>query len=105
MVDDTISDENLINIFNTEESKLLFYEHWLKTEKKLGVPYIALAFKGEQFDTKKKLVVIGSGKTFDNTLARRKKRNTNVNQTNGELIPSKQYAIAVRGYTEKVIFL
>lgn len=105
MVNDTISDEELVDIFNTKESELLFYDDWLKTENKIGVPYVALAFKGELFDKKKDSVVIGYGDTFDNTLARRKERNTNANQTNGKLIPDKQYAVAVRGYTEKVSFL
>ena len=102
MVDGTISHEKLADIFNTEESDLLFHEGWLNAEKNIGVPYIALAFKGELFDTKKDLVVIGSGETFDNTFARRKKRNTIVKPKNGKLIPGKQYAVAVRGYTEKV---
>ena len=105
MVDGTISDKKLEDIFNTKESDLWFYKDWLNIKNKTGVPYIALAFKGELFDTKEDLVVIGSGETFDNTLVRRKKRNTNVKPKNGKLIPGKQYAVAVRGYTEKVHFL
>ena len=102
MIDDSISTEILNNIFEKEISRT--YEEWIKEENKIGVPYIAFAFEGEKYKSNNE-VIIGKGDTFDNTLARRKKRNANGQQKNGNLIPGKQYAIAVRGYTEKVILL
>lgn len=101
MIDDSKSKDD-IRIFLKKD--LLTYEKWMKKEDKIGSPYIAFAFEGEKYDEYNK-VTVGNGDTFDNTLARRKKRNTNEQQTNGELIPGKKYAIAVRGYTEKVILL
>lgn len=101
MIDKTIL-EKLDDIF--EEEILRTYKDWITEENKIGIPYIAFAFEGEKYNSSNK-VIIGNGDTFDNTLARRKRRNTNEQQENGNLIPGKQYAIAVRGYTEKVILL
>ena len=96
MVDDTV--KNLEDIFNNDELKT--YDEWKEGEYKFGVPCIMWAFKGNSFEDNKKLT-IGSGKEFDNTYARRKKR-ADSKLRNGELIPGRNYAVAVRGYTAKV---
>ena len=102
MIDQSILKKELDDIFEGEI--LLTYKDWIKKENKIGIPYIAFAFEGEKYNSSNK-VIIGNGDTFDNTLARRKRRTINGQQENGNLIPGKQYAIAVRGYTEKVILL
>jgi hypothetical protein len=96
MVDDTV--KNPAEILNTDEAKT--YKQWKTDGYKVGVPYVAFAFKGDSYEENKNLI-IGNEKTFDNRHKRRKKRDES-NLTNGKLVPNKEYVVAVRGYTEKV---
>ncbi len=96
MVDDTVN--NLEDIFNRDELKT--YDEWKEGGYKIGIPCIMWAFKGDSFNKNENLI-IGNDKKFDNTYARRKKR-AESKLRNGELIPDREYAVAVRGYTAKV---
>jgi hypothetical protein len=97
MMDDTVT--NLAEIFN--RSTPLSYQDWISKKNKIGLPYIAFAFKGHSFEQHKNFIV-GGGEKFDNTY-RREKRETGTVHKNGNLIPGKQYAVALRGYTAEVI--
>ncbi|CAB4026493.1 phosphatidylinositol phosphatase PTPRQ-like isoform X1, partial [Paramuricea clavata] len=88
-------DETVTNIAETFSRNLLSYQEWIRRENKIGFPYIAFVFKGDSFEQHKNFIV-GDGEESDHTY-RRKKRATL--HKNGNLIPGKQYAVALRGYT------
>ena len=95
MVDETIKDTAAI----FDKPNPLSYKEWAKRENKIGIPYVAFAFKGDAFD-KHKNFIVGNGEKYDNAFSRRRKRAKNFK--NGELIPGKEYAVVLRGYTTKV---
>jgi hypothetical protein len=89
-------DETVTNIAQTFSRNLLSYQEWIRRENKIGFPYIAFVFKGDSFEQHKNFIVGDPDHTY-----RRKKRATL--PKNGNLIPGKQYAVALRGYTAEVI--
>jgi hypothetical protein len=96
MVNDSV--KNLEKKINTIEPTT--YSKWYEMENKVGVPYIAFAFKGDEFETHQNLT-IGGDEAFDNTYKSRKKR-AESGHRNGKLVPGKEYAVALRGYTAEV---
>ena len=71
----------------------------MKKEERIGVPYVAFAFKGEDFEINQ-CFVLGAGQTFSNKFSERKR---NADQyRNGPLDPGSSYKFFVRGYTAEV---
>ncbi|XP_046846179.1 receptor-type tyrosine-protein phosphatase S-like isoform X2 [Xenia sp. Carnegie-2017] len=97
---DSLTESDYTEIFKKRKTQPLSYNEWIEKKQKTGIVFVAFAFNGSSFDYYENFV-IGRGQPFDNDVSRRKRRADERSYRNGELIPGKHYAVALRAFTDE----